>query len=395
MKHLTKLVAAAGIVTLALAGCGGGTTSNGGGTTSEAKDASTFKACAVSDAGGWDDKSFNESAYNGLTAARDNLGIQINTAESSSDTDFVPNVEAMVSDGCTLIIGVGFNLEQAIHKSAEQNTDLHYALVDSSFTDGQETVTLDNGRPLLFNTAEAAFLAGYAAAGMTKTGKVATFGGMKIPSVTVFMDGFVDGVDAYNKAKGTSVQVLGWDKATQNGSFTQDFDNQTLGKEQAQQFISQGADIIMPVAGPVGLGAAAAAKADGNTWIIGVDSDWYVANPDYSSIVLTSVMKEIGASVEQTIKDSVEGKFSSDPYVGTLANGGVSLAPFHDFDAKVSDELKADLAKLTEDIKSGKLVIESGAGGVGGGGGGGGGGGAPPPLGQWGAAQSQGGRPTE
>ena len=359
MKHLTKLVAAAGIVTLALAGCGGGTTSNGGGTTSEAKDASTFKACAVSDAGGWDDKSFNESAYNGLTAARENLGIQINTAESSSDTDFVPNVEAMVSDGCTLIIGVGFNLEQAIHKSAEQNTDLHYALVDSSFTDGQETVTLDNGRPLLFNTAEAAFLAGYAAAGMTKTGKVATFGGMKIPSVTVFMDGFVDGVDAYNKAKGTSVQVLGWDKATQNGSFTQDFDNQTLGKEQAQQFISQGADIIMPVAGPVGLGAAAAAKADGNTWIIGVDSDWYVANPDYSSIVLTSVMKEIGASVEQTIKDSVEGKFSSDPYVGTLANGGVSLAPFHDFDAKVSDELKADLAKLTEDIKSGKLVIES------------------------------------
>ena len=359
MKHLTKLVAAAGIVTLALAGCGGGTTSNGGGGASEAKDAATFKACAVSDAGGWDDKSFNESAYNGLKAAQDSLGIQINTAESSSDTDFVPNVEAMVSDGCTLIIGGGFNLEQAIHKSAEQNTDLHYALVDSSFTDGQETVTVENGRPLLFNTAEAAFLAGYAAAGMTKTGKVATFGGMKIPSVTVFMDGFVDGVDAYNKAKGTSVQVLGWDKATQNGSFTQDFDNQTLGKEQAQQFISQGADIIMPVAGPVGLGAAAAAKADGNTWIIGVDSDWYEANPDYSSIVLTSVMKEIGASVEQSIKDSVDGKFSSDPYVGTLANGGVSLAPFHDFDAKVSDELKADLAKLTEDIKTGKLVIAS------------------------------------
>ena len=359
MKHLTKLVAAAGIVTLALAGCGGGTTSNGGGGASEAKDAATFKACAVSDAGGWDDKSFNESAYNGLKAAQDSLGIQINTAESSSDTDFVPNVEAMVSDGCTLIIGVGFNLEQAIHKSAEQNTDLHYALVDSSFTDGQETVTVENGRPLLFNTAEAAFLAGYAAAGMTKTGKVATFGGMKIPSVTVFMDGFVDGVDAYNKAKGTSVQVLGWDKATQNGSFTQDFDNQTLGKEQAQQFISQGADIIMPVAGPVGLGAAAAAKADGNTWIIGVDSDWYEANPDYSSIVLTSVMKEIGASVEQAIQDSVNDKFSSTPYVGTLANGGVSIAPFHDFDDKVSAELKADLTKLTDDIKSGKLVIES------------------------------------
>ena len=111
--------------------------------------------------------------------------------------------------------------------------------------------------------------------------------------------------------------------------------------------------------GPGGLGAAAAAKADGNTWIIGVDSDWYEANPDYSSIVLTSVMKGIGASVEQAIQDSVNGKFSSTPYVGTLANGGVSIAPFHDFDDKVSAELKADLTKLTDDIKSGKLVIES------------------------------------
>ena len=311
-----------------MAGCGGG----GGATTSQStgtKDASSFKACAVSDAGGWDDKSFNESAYDGLKASQSSLGIQINTAESNSDADFNPNVESMVSDGCNLIIGVGFNLEKAIHASADENKDLHYALVDSSFNDGNNnTVTVENARPLLFNTAEAAYLAGYVAAGMTKTGKVATFGGIQIPSVTVFMDGFADGVAAYNK-------------------------------EQAQQFISQGADIIMPVAGPVGLGAAAAAKADGNTWIIGVDSDWYEANPDYSSIVLTSVMKEIGASVEQAIQDSVNGKFSATPYVGTLANGGVSIAPFHDFDDKVSAELKADLSKLTDDIKSGKLVIES------------------------------------
>ena len=321
MKHLTKLVAAAGIASLALSACGGGGSAGGsGGGSGEAKDAASFKACAVSDAGGWDDKSFNESAYNGLTSAQTSLGI---------------------------------------HKSAEDNTDVHYALIDSSFSDGSNPVTLDNGRPLLFNTAEAAFLAGYAAAGMTQTGKVATFGGMQIPSVTVFMDGFADGVDAYNKAKGTTVQLLGWDKAAQNGSFTQNFDDQTLGKEQAQQFISQGADIIMPVAGPVGLGAAAAAKADGNTFIIGVDSDWYEANPDYSSIVLTSVMKEIGASVEQAIKASVDGKFTSDPYVGTLANGGVSLAPFHDFDAKVSDELRSELDKLADDIKSGNLKIES------------------------------------
>lgn len=361
MKTFSQYLAIAGVAALALTGCSNASSNSAaesGTAPSEAK--TDFKACAVSDAGGWDDKSFNESAYNGLVAAKKNLGVTTNTAESSSDADFVPNTEAMVDDGCNLIIGVGFKIEKALHDSALENRDLHYALVDSSFTDADSnTVVIDNGRPLLFNTAEAAYLAGYVAAGMTQSGKVATFGGIQIPSVTIFMDGFADGVAAYNSAKGTNVQLLGWDKAAQNGSFTQSFDDQSLGKQQAQQFIDQGADIIMPVAGPVGLGAAAAAKEDGSTYIIGVDSDWYEANPDYSSIILTSVMKEIGASVEQVISDSVNGKFSSEPYVGTLENGGVSIAPFHDFDSKVSKELKDEVMDLTQQIKSGKLKVES------------------------------------
>ena len=214
MKTLTRIVAVAGVATLALTACSSGSkpSSDSGSTSSASSSGASFKACAVSDAGGWDDKSFNESAYNGLKSAQSKLGIQINTAESSSSADFVPNTESMVSDGCNLIIGVGFNLEKALHASANENKDVHYALVDSSFSDdSNKTVTVENARPLLFNTAEAAYLAGYAAAGMTKTGKVATFGGIQIPSVTVFMDGFADGVAAYNKAKGTNVQVLGWD----------------------------------------------------------------------------------------------------------------------------------------------------------------------------------------
>lgn len=333
MKTLTRIVAVAGVATLALTACSSGSkpSSDSGSTSSASSNGASFKACAVSDAGGWDDKSFNESAYNGLKSAQSKLGIQINTAESSSSADFVPNTESMVSDGCNLIIGVGFNLEKALHASANENKDVHYALVDSSFSDdSNKTVTVENARPLLFNTAEAAYLAGYAAAGMTKTGKVATFGGIQIPSVTVFMDGFADGVAAYNKAKGTNVQVLGWDKATQNGSFTQSFDDQALGKQQAQQFIDQG-----------------------------VDSDWYESAPDYKSIVLTSVMKEIGASVEQAITDSVNGKFSATPYVGTLENGGVSIAPFHEFDSKVPQDLKDELTKLTDQIKKGELKVES------------------------------------
>ena len=170
MKTLTRIVAVAGVATLALTACSSGSkpSSDSGSTSSASSNGASFKACAVSDAGGWDDKSFNESAYNGLKAAQSKLGIQINTAESSSSSDFVPNTESMVSDGCNLIIGVGFNLEKALHASANENKDVHYALVDSSFSDdSNKTVTVENARPLLFNTAEAAYLAGYAAAGMT------------------------------------------------------------------------------------------------------------------------------------------------------------------------------------------------------------------------------------
>ncbi|QRV03056.1 BMP family ABC transporter substrate-binding protein [Arcanobacterium phocisimile] len=321
---------------------------------------SDFKACLVSDAGGWDDKSFNESAFDGLKEAEKEFGVAVNTAESKSDSDFGPNTQTMIDDGCSLIIGVGFLLAPGIKKAAEENTDLHFGLVDAAFADDKgNPVELPNGRALLFNTQEAAYLAGYVAAGATKTGTVATFGGIQIPSVTIFMDGFVDGVKAYNEAKGTDIKVLGWDKETQNGSFTNSFDDQALGKSQAQQFIEQGADIIMPVAGPVGLGAAAAAKEAGNVMIVGVDSDWYVSSPDYKDIVLTSVMKGIGESVKAAIKEAMGGDFTSKPYVGTIENKGVSLAPFHDFDSKLSDELKTEVKDLEAKIASGELKVES------------------------------------
>ena len=323
--------------------------------------AKNFTACMLSDEGGFDDHSFNESGKKGLDRAGKELGVKTIAVQSENSADYATNIYALIQQNCKLVIGVGFNIAADLTESAKANPDIQFALIDASFigADGKPA-TLPNTKPLLFKTAEAAYLAGYAAAGTSRTGVVGTYGGKPLPTVQIFMDGFAKGVARYNQDTGAQVQVKGWDTTTgKGGSFVGNFTDAAKGQAITEQFISQGADIIMPVAGPVGLGAAAAAKADGNTWIIGVDSDWYEANPDYSSIVLTSVMKEIGASVEQSIKDSVDGKFSSDPYVGTLANGGVSLAPFHDFDAKVSDELKADLAKLTEDIKTGKLVIES------------------------------------
>ena len=321
-------------------------------------DNSDFKACMISDAGGFDDQSFNQAAHSGLTGAEESLGIEIADAESNSDSEFGPNIQAMITQNCDLIIGAGFLLEDAIESAANDNPDSHFALVDSGFQDENfEPIELDNGKPIVFNTAEAAFLAGYLAAGMTETDKVATYGGLPIPSVQIFMDGFSDGVNMYNEDNGTEVEVLGWDKEAQNGSFAGSFDDQTQGASLGEQFISQGADIIMPVAGPVGLGTASVAEGS-DVKLIWVDSDGYETT-EYGDMILTSVLKHMGPAVEGAISETVDGAFSNEPYIGTLENEGVSLAPFYDFEDEVPQELKDQLADYQAQIESGDLVVET------------------------------------
>ena len=369
MKKSIYATALAATAALTLAACGDAPEEEPAGTddtaTSEETDGEVtaaetdYQACLVSDAGGWDDQSFNQSAYEGLLQAEEELGIQTAEAESQSDSDFGPNVDAMVQQGCDLTIGVGFLLEDPIQDAAEANPDQSFALVDSTFADADgNPVELDNAKPIIFNTAEASYLAGYVAAGMSETGTVATFGGLPIPSVSIFMDGFVDGVAKYNEDNDADVQVLGWDKEAQDGAFSGGFEDQGQGQQLTEQFIAQGADVIMPVAGPVGLGAAAAAEEAGDVSIIGVDSDWYEST-EYGDLVLTSVVKEIGAGVQETIEQGVNGEFSSEPYVGDLENGGVSLAPFHDFEDEVPQELKDAVAELEEQIASGELEVET------------------------------------
>ncbi|KQR12329.1 BMP family protein [Cellulomonas sp. Leaf334] len=361
MKKIIRVAALGGAVALALAACGSApeeTEETTGGETAASVD---FKACMVSDAGGFDDKSFNQSGFEGLTRAVEELGIEEAHVESASDTDYTPNIDGLVAENCDLIIGVGFLLEDPIQAAAEANPDVNFALVDSSFSDADfAPVTLENGKPILFDTAQAAYLAGYAAAATSTTGKVATFGGIQIPSVTIFMDGFADGVAKFNEDNGGSVQLLGWDKATQQGVFAGNFDSQDDGKNIGQSFIDQGADIIMPVAGPVGIGTASVAEAAGNVAIIGVDADWYETT-EYGPIVMTSVMKEIGPAVFDTISEAVDGNFSSEAYVGTLENEGLGLAPWHDFESKVPADVVTKIDELKAQIISGEITVESDA----------------------------------
>ena len=311
-----------------------------------------FKACEVTDTGGVDDKSFNATAWKGAQDAQNQLGIEAKYLESKEVADFEKNINAFIAEKCDIIITVGFLLGDATKAAAEANPTVKFSIVDYGYYP-----VIPNVVGQAFQTDEAAFLAGYLSAGMTRTGKVGTFGGMNIPTVSIFMDGYARGVAYYNEVHGTAVETLGWDVNTKEGLFTNDFSDQQKGREMAITLMDEGADIIVPVAGPVGLGAAAAVKERGNAYIIGVDSDWFLTAPDYADITLTSIMKLMDVTTFEVIKAAKEGTFVGGSVVGNLANGGVALAPFHNLEGVVSDELKAELETLKADIIAGTITM--------------------------------------
>lgn len=314
---------------------------------------SDYCAVMVTNSGGLEDRSFNQSSWEGLERAEEEFGIDAQVLVSTSESDLAPNVQAAVDTGCGLILTVGYELAPSTAEQAELNPDVDFAIVD-------EQVDGPNIKPIVFDTAQAAFLAGYLAAGVSQTGVVATFGGGNQPPVTLFMDGFVDGVAKYNEVHGAAVVALGWDKATQDGVFTGDFEDTGKGLATTQSFIDQGADVILPVAGQVGEGAAAAARDAGDVVIIWVDNDGFETLPaDFRDVVLTSVLKNTGDAVTAIAKQSSEGEFTSDAYIGTLENEGVGLAPFHSLESRVPEELSSELDELRDEIIAGTLVVTS------------------------------------
>jgi basic membrane protein A len=301
----------------------------------------------VTNSGGLEDRSFNQSTWEGLQDAEDEYGVEAEAIVSTSETDLAPNVQQAVDSGCGLVVTVGYELADATLDQAGRNPDVAFAIVD-------ETVDAENVKPVVFDTAQASFLAGYLAAGVSETGVVATFGGGNQPPVTLFMDGFVDGVARYNEVHGTDVRALGWNKETQDGSFTGDFEDINKGKVLTEGFIDQGADVILPVAGQVGEGAAAAAVERDGVSIIWVDSDGYETLPaEFRPVLLTSVLKNTQQAMVEIVGDVQEDRFTNEPYVGTLENGGVEL------ESIVPPELQGELEGIRQAIIAGELVVES------------------------------------
>jgi basic membrane protein A and related proteins len=351
-SRTTQLAGVLSAAALAAAACGeppGEEAADGDGNGAD------FVGCMITDEGGVDDKSFNETSWKGLQDAHAaGETAQPKVAESEAVADYEPNIQAMLGQDCGLIVTVGFNLADDTEAAAEANPEQQFAIVD-------ELMEVDNVKSLVFNTHEAAFLAGYVAAGHSEAGRVATWGGMKIPTVTIFMDGFYDGVQHYNETHDEDVQVLGWDKQRQDGQFVGDFSDTGAAQQVSENLIGDGADVIMPVAGPIGEAAAVAAKDAGDVAVIWVDSDGYESVPEHSEVMLTSVIKGMDVAVEEAVTAAAHGEFSNEPFIGTLENEGVSIAPFHDFDGELDDGLKDEVEQLKQQIIDGELEVETDA----------------------------------
>jgi basic membrane protein A len=358
MRFTRSFIALLALVALVATACGSKPKSSGSPNAAGGAKNASFLGCEVTDTGGIDDKSFNATAWKGLTDAKKDYGIQAKYLESTSPNDFTPNINAFVQQGCDLIVTVGFLLADATAQASKQNPDQKFAIVDNNYVSKSgKDITYPNVKELVFDIPEASFLAGYLAAGMTKSGKVGTFGGINIPPVTDYMKGFEGGINYYNSKNNTDVKLLGWNTKSGNGLFTGDFDDQDKGRRVTETLLQDGADIILPVAGPVGLGAAAAVKDAGDAAMIWVDVDGCVSAPEYCSLFISSVEKNMDVAVEDTVKTTLDDNFQGGLYTGTLENEGVGLAPYHQWDSKVPGDLQDQIAQIKQDIISGKTDV--------------------------------------
>ena len=328
----------------------------GASSTSTAK----FTGCMVADDGTIDDRSFNQSAWDGMQAAaasNPNVTVKYLPSPQGTEAEYVANINTFISEKCGLIVTVGYTMAQATAAAAKANPTMNFAIVDNP-----GAPIIKNQSSLVYDTVEDGFLGGYLAAGMSpKTGKVGTYGGQELPTVTIYMDGFWDGVQYYNQQHHTSVTVLGWNEQTQKGEFTNSFTNETAGQTITQTFIDEGADVIFPVAGDVGLGSLKAVEeADqsqgaGKVTMEWVDTDGCFSLPSDCQYFISSVTKGISPSVEHDVLAAAKGTFTGGNYIGTLANGGVVLSPFHDFASKVPAALQSELKTITTEIENGTI----------------------------------------
>ncbi len=308
-----------------------------------------LKAAMVTDVGGLGDKSFNDLSYEGLKRAEEELGVEIEVLESKEITDYESNIDQLANAGYSPIFAVGFLMTDTVVKLAPDYPDTQFGGVDEFFDP-----TIANVTGLNFKEEEGSYLAGVVAGLATKEtfdsklndkNVIGFVGGMDVPLIKKFEAGYIAGAKSVNP----DVQVI----SLYTGSFT----DQAKGKELGLSLIDQGADIIYAAAGACGTGTVQACQEKGALFI-GVDADQYLTIAGSGDVMLTSMMKRVDNAVFMTIEAAVNGEFAGgENQVFGLKEGGVELAPFHDFESKVPQAIKDAVKKATDDITSGKVTV--------------------------------------
>lgn len=298
-----------------------------------------FSVGMVLGEGGANDQSFNQSSLEGLEKAKEELGIKGTYLESNQDADYAPNIETFIDQDVDLIIGVGYTTAEAMLNAANLYPDKKFVIIDHNYEeDGQEIPK--NMICATFNEREASYLVGIIAAKMSETQKVGFIGGMKIPNITRFEEGFIAGVKAGNP----DVEVL--------SQYANSFDDASLGKSIATQMYSKGVDVIFSAAGGVGTGAIEAAR-EKDKFAIGVDMDQNSLAPDN---VITSAMKRVDIGVLDIISNTIKGEFDGGKaIVYGLKDGAVGIAPSSD--KNVPKDILDYVEEQTQLIIEGKVKV--------------------------------------
>ena len=297
-----------------------------------------LKVGMITDVGGVNDESFNQTSWEGLQAVQKELGedkVQVNYLESKQDSDYVPNIEQFVDDEYDLIIGIGYKLADAIESAAKDYPEQQFAIVDHSYEKQPENVT-----SLLFEGNVAGYLVGLVAGQMTETDKVAFIGGMESVVLKEFEVGYKAGVKDANPDAEVLVQ------------YANSFSDSALGKSIATSMFANGVDIVFPCAGAAGNGAIEAAK-ESDKMAIGVDKDQNDLAPDH---VITSAMKNVNIAVSDVVKALVDGSYApGEVKMNTLATGGVGIAPTSE--KNVPADVLSFVEEKSQEIKDGKIKV--------------------------------------
>ena len=321
------------------------------GTAAALPNGSSIKVGLVTDTGGVNDQSFNQLAWQGVQKAATAMGFQAKFLEPRQPSDYEINIDALATEGYNVIITVGASMGDATTLKAKQYPDIKFAIVDNAYA----ISGLANVTSLMFAAEQIGFLAGVLAGGMSRSGFVCSVSSLRTPASERYMLSFFAGA---TWQAGPEMKIMNnYINIQTTDANVPTFDDSTQGRETALHLIGSGCDVVFGIGGDSVNGALLAAM-ENNVMAIGTDVDRYITNPEAQSALITSAMKTVDVAVYNYLKTVADGSVQAGISTGTLQNGGVGLAPFHDWDSKIPADLKAQIQKASDGIKDGSIQID-------------------------------------